>query len=146
MHDFDAGKNDARTSEFFEALDRSSFSLDGSMILLDNVIEILALPDHDLRAVLPIVILDPGFVGAALVDVGDPGKPVILDGAREESTCGTTIAFGGEQEINGVSLFIHRAVPIAILAANLDVRLVHAPALADRAPTALALSFPESFL
>ena len=48
------------------------------MVLLDNVVEVFALADHDLGAMLPIVVLDSGVVRAALVDVDDLGKAVVL--------------------------------------------------------------------
>src|SRR5450755_2621198 len=98
------------------------------MVLLDNVVEVFALSDHDLGAVLPIVVLDSGVVRAALVDVDDLGKAVVLDGAREEALRRTTIAFGGQQEVDGVPLLINRAIPIPVIAADLDVRLVQSPA------------------
>ena len=116
------------------------------MVLLDNVVEVFALSDHDLGALLPIVVLDSGVVRAALVDVDDLGKAVVLDGAREEAPCRTTITFGGQQEVDGVPLLINRAIPIPVLAADLDVRLVQAPTLADRADAPFALPFTEGFL
>jgi hypothetical protein len=124
VHRFDSSENDARTSEIFEAEYRPGFSFNGSMILLHDVIEKFALPDQHRRAMLPIVILDPGFVRAALINVGDSRKAIVLDGAREEASCSTAIAFGGEQEIHGAALLIYRAIPVPILAANLDVRFV----------------------
>jgi hypothetical protein len=105
------------------------------MVLLDNVVEVFALSDHDLGALLPIVVLESGVVCAALVDVDDLGKAVVLDGAREEALRRTTIAFRGQQEVDGVPLLINRAIPIPVLAADLDVRLVQSPAFADRAPS-----------
>jgi hypothetical protein len=44
------------------------------MVLLDNVIEVFALSDHDLGAMLPIAVLDSGVVRTAFVDVDDLGK------------------------------------------------------------------------
>jgi hypothetical protein len=92
------------------------------MVLLDNVVEVFALPDHDLGAVLPIVVLDSRVVRTALVDVDDLGKAVVLDGAREEPNCGATITFAGEQEVDGVPLLINRAIPIRLKCANAQKR------------------------
>ena len=58
----------------------------------------------------------------------------------------TTIACGGQQEVDGVSLLINRAIPIPVLAADLDVRLVQSPAFADRTDASFALPFPKGFL
>jgi hypothetical protein len=67
-----------RVSEFFEAENRSSFSLDGSMILLDNIIEELALSDRYVRTVLSVKILDAGLVRSALIDICDARKRLFL--------------------------------------------------------------------
>jgi hypothetical protein len=121
-------------------------ALDRAMVLLDNVVEVFALSDHDLGALFPVVVLDSGVVRAALVDVDDLGKAVVLDGAREEAPCRTTITFGGQQEVHGVPLLINRAIQIPVLAADLDVRFVQSPAFADRADAAFALPFTKGFL
>src|ERR1019366_2061054 len=146
VHKLDATQNDPRTTEVLEALYRARDAFDRAMVLLDNVVEVFALSDHDLGALLPIVVLDSGVVRAALVDVDDLGKAVVLDGARKEALRGTTIAFGGQQEVDGVPLLINRAIPIPVLAADLDVRFVQSPAFADRAGAAFALPFTKGIL
>src|ERR1019366_4891550 len=120
VHKLDATQNDPRTTKVLEALYRACDALDRAMVLLDNVVEVFALSDHDLGALLPIVVLDPRVVCAALVDVDDLGKAVVLDGAREEALRRTTIAFGGQQEVDGVPLLITRGIPIPVLPADLD--------------------------
>jgi hypothetical protein len=132
--------------EVLEALYRARDALDRAMVLLNNVVEVLTLSDRDLGAMLPIVVLDSGVVRAALIDVDDLGKAVVLDGAREEPQRRTTIAFGGQQEVDGVSLFIHGTITIPVLAADLDVRLVQALTLADSTDAAFALPFTKDFL
>ena len=146
VHKLDAAQNDSRTTKVLEALDWARDALDCTVILLDDVVQVLALPNHDFGAVLGIVIPDPGLVRSALVDVDDLGKAVVLDGAREEALRRTTIAFGGQQEVDGVPLLINRAIPIPVLAANLDVRLVQSPAFADRTDASFALPFAKGFL
>src|SRR5450755_3181493 len=79
VHELDATQNDSRTTEVLEALYRACDALDRAMVLLDNVVEVFALSDHDLGALLPIVVLDSGVVRAALVDVDDLGKAVVLE-------------------------------------------------------------------
>src|SRR5450755_4658587 len=71
---------------------------------------------------------------------------VVFDGAREEAPRRTTIAFGGEQEVDRVPLLINRAIPIPVLAADLDVRFVQSPAFANRTEAAFALPFTKGFL
>ena len=146
MHDFNSSEDDTCTSEIFESEHRPRSSFDRSMILLNDVVEILALSDHNLRAILPIVILKSGFICAALIDVGDPRKEIVLDRAREEPARSATITFGGEQEIHGVALLIYRTIQIAILTPDFDVGLVHTPAFSDCADATFALSPSERFL
>ena len=112
VHDFDTAENDARATEVFEPLYRARDALDRAVVLFDDVVQVLALPNRDLGAMLRIVVTDPSRVSAALVDVDDLGKAVVLDGAREEAPCRTTITFGGQQEVDGVPLLINRAIPI----------------------------------
>jgi hypothetical protein len=128
-HDFDAAENDARATEVFEALYRARDALDRAVVLLDDVVQLLALPNHDLGAMLRIVVTDPGRVRAALVDVDGLGKTVVLNGALEKPAGSVTIPFGAEQEVDGVSLLVNGTIPIPVLAADLDVRLVQAPTL-----------------
>ena len=71
VHKLDATQNDPRTTKVLEALYRARDTLDRAMVLLDNVVEVFALSDHDLGAMLPIVVLDCGVVRAALVDVDE---------------------------------------------------------------------------
>jgi hypothetical protein len=146
VHDFDAAENDGRAAEVLEALYRACDALDRAMVLLDNVVEVFALPNHNFGAVLGIGITDPGLVRSALIDVDDLGKTVVLDGALEKPPCRTTIAFGGQQEVDGVSLLVNGTIPIPVLVADIDVRLVQTPTLADRADAPFALPFTEGFL
>jgi hypothetical protein len=95
---------------------------------------------------LPIVVLDCGVVRAALVDVDDLGKAVVLDGAREEPPCRTTIAFGGQQEVDRVALFIHGTIPVTIFPTDLDIGFVQAPTLAHRTDASFALPFTKGLL
>jgi hypothetical protein len=117
-----------------------------SLLLLDDVVQVLALPNHEFGAVLGIVIPDPGLVRSALVDVDDLGNTVVLDRAREEPPCRTTIAFGGQQEVDRVALFIHGTIPVTIFPADLDIGFVQAPTLADGTDTSFALPFTKGFL
>jgi hypothetical protein len=48
VYRLDATQNDPRTTEILEALYRARDSLDRAMVLLDNVVEVFALSDHDL--------------------------------------------------------------------------------------------------
>jgi hypothetical protein len=53
------------------------------------------------------------------------------------------IAFGCQQEVDGVVLFIHGTIPVVILPADLDVRLIKMPALADCTDATFAFPFKK---
>ena len=55
-------------TELFETLDRTGDALDRAMVLLHDVVEGLALPNHDVGAVLGVEVTDLGLVRSALID------------------------------------------------------------------------------
>jgi hypothetical protein len=68
VHELDPGKSCRSRSKGFETQHWSHHSLDGSVILFDNVVQILVLTDFDIRFVLLVEAFDRRRVGAALVD------------------------------------------------------------------------------
>jgi hypothetical protein len=60
----------------------------------------------------------------------------------EKPQRGFLVAMGGEEEIDGLAVPVDGAVEVFPLAFDLDVRLIHPPALADQALS----PFPESGL
>jgi hypothetical protein len=58
---------------------------------------------------------------------------VLPHGLLEKAQRGLLVARGGEQEVDGLTLFVDSPVELLPLALDLDVRLVYPPALADRA-------------
>ena len=68
VHQLDPRERHGRRPEGLEPQHRSHQSLDGSMILLNNVVEIFDLTDLDASFVFSIVTFDRRRVGAALVD------------------------------------------------------------------------------
>jgi hypothetical protein len=64
---------------------------------------------------------------------------VLSDGFLEEAQSGLLVSVGRQQEVDGLTVPVDSAVEISPLALDLDVRLVHPPALAYRA----LVTFPE---
>jgi hypothetical protein len=77
------------------------------------------------RAVFPVVALNSRFIGVTAVDSNRLGDSVAADGFLQKPECRLFIAVLREQKVNGLVLLIHRAVQIAPLALDLDIRLVH---------------------
>jgi hypothetical protein len=68
VHQFNAGEGHSRGPEGFEPQHRSCLSLDGSVILLDDVVEVFDLAYLNTSLGLGVVTLDRRRVGTALVD------------------------------------------------------------------------------
>ena len=96
VHELNAAKDDACATKGFEAQHRPNDPLNRSVVLFDDVVEILALSNDDRRVLRSVVGFDGSFVGAALVDGHDLGRSVVLDGTGEETVRRSLIAFGGQ--------------------------------------------------
>ena len=68
VHQFNARKRYLSRSERFESQHRSCQSFNSSVILFNDVVEVLHLPDLDASLMILIVVFDRCRVGAALVD------------------------------------------------------------------------------
>ena len=94
----------------------------------DNVIQIFHLADDDGGAVLLIVAFDGGFIGVTAVDGNLLGNPVAADSFLQKAQRGLLVSLLGEEEINGLAMFIHRPILVIPLPFDLNIRLIHPPA------------------
>jgi hypothetical protein len=60
VHEFDAGGKDAGAAKIFEAERRSGSTFDGTAVLLDDVVQVLGLPDDDRLPALGVPCRRPG--------------------------------------------------------------------------------------
>ncbi len=119
---------------------RTNSALDGTMILLDPIIEIGALSDPDRLHLAPRSVLEPlcrvaGHdrlpVGLAAVD-HDPLWPAMPPkGSAQELLGGGQIAPLTEPEFDRIAVAVDRAIQIAPLAPDLDVGFVDMPSPGD---------------
>jgi TetR/AcrR family transcriptional regulator, transcriptional repressor for nem operon len=79
VHLLDPGERHGGTPEGLEPQHRSHQSLDGSVILLNNVVEIFDLTDLGASFVLGVTTFDRRCVGAALVDRDLLGRTIMPD-------------------------------------------------------------------
>ena len=120
---------------------RTSDAFDGPMVLRHKVVQVLDLPHDDHCLTSAIDLINGRLVGAAFVHRDFFGCAVGLHGFFEEQQgCGLA-ASGRQQEVDRLSLVVHRAVQVFLDTFNLDTGLVHPPAAAHR-----ALVFAEHFL
>ena len=79
MHQFNPSQRDRRRPKCFESQQRSRLTFDRPVVLLDNVIEILGLPQSDASFMGVVVIFNPGGVGTTLVDRDLVRQPRLID-------------------------------------------------------------------
>src|SRR5260370_22305424 len=68
MHDLDAAQNDTRAVEILESQHRSDSALDGAMVLLNDVVQILDLTNLDRGFALGIHRMKRGQIGSAFIN------------------------------------------------------------------------------
>ena len=68
VHRLDTRQQDPRAAQGFETQHGPSNSLDGTMVLLDNVIQVFALAPLNVSLMAGVVAIDCCGVGTALVD------------------------------------------------------------------------------
>lgn len=85
--------------------------------------------------------LESGLVGAAFVDRHGFRCTLLGDRFLKVAARRSRVAIGTQQEIDRVPFLVDRAIEIFLFTVDLDIGLVHAPALADR-----ALVPPKNFL
>ena len=112
VHEFDAGQDVSGGPKGFEAKHRSGHALDGAMVLLDDVVEILDLANDDAVFQPVIDVIDGRLVGAALVHRDLFRRAVLTHGHVEKAIGGGLVALGGQQEIDRLACLVHRAVQI----------------------------------
>ena len=128
MHELDAGEHGASGAERFEVEHRPGHSLDGAMILLDDVVEVFNLAHQDQHFAVGVDRIDRRLVGAALVHRDLVRIAVCSHGLVEEALRCGHIGLSREQEVDGFSLLVDGTVKVLPDALDVDVGLIHAPA------------------
>jgi hypothetical protein len=136
MHEFDAGNRRRGSSKVLEAEHRSEPQLDRSVILLDQIVDVLGRPD---LALISLGMFAESLLGRAMrsliaVECDLMRQSALAsESAPEERLGGGDVSFGAQQEIDGLSLFVDGAVEIGPAASDFDVGFVDAPGPAHRA-------------
>jgi len=112
MHQLNAGEGILGRIKRLKAQHRSRHPLHASMILLDDVVEILDLADFDRSAVIVIVALDGRGIGVAAIDGDLVRDAVATNGLVQEAPSRLFIPLLGQQKINGLAKFINGTIEI----------------------------------
>ena len=122
MHEFDAGDRRRGSSKVLEAEHRSEPQLDRSVILLDQIVDVLGRPD---LALISLGMFAESLLGRAMRSLIAVERDLMRqsalasESAPEERLGGGDVSFGAQQEIDGLSLFVDGAVEIGPAASDL---------------------------
>ena len=103
------------------------------MVLLDNVVEVFNLADKDRHGAVGVDLVRGRLVGATLVHRDFVWIAVRFHGLVEEALRRSHVPLRRQQEVDGLAMLVGGAVEVFPEALDVDIRLVHAPAAADRA-------------
>ena len=123
MNQFNTGQNCLCPTERLKSQHQPYSSFDIPVILLNQIVQVLALPDgHPFFFWFVGVECGQGRrVGATFIDSGHLGFAMMTNGlAKETQGCGG-VPPGGQQEVDGLTCTIYRAVQIFPLTFDFDV-------------------------
>jgi hypothetical protein len=130
VHGLDSGDGDPGAPKGLESEYRAGGPLDGPVVLLDNVVQILFWRIR-MSTQASALTFNGRRVGAALVN-GDLLRHIVqVDCSFQKATRRGQIALGGEQGIDCVPIAINSEVEVLPLAGHFDVGLVHSPTPAN---------------
>lgn len=86
--------------------------LDRPMVLLDDVVEVFDLTDHDLLFQAIVEIIDRRLVGAALVHCDLLGLTMQAHGLVEKAPGRCLVALGRQQVVDRAAVLVHCAVQV----------------------------------
>src|ERR1700733_11283117 len=117
---------------FLESEHRPNPAFDCSVVLLDDVIQILSLTDPDRWFTLDVDRFQRSQISSALIDRHCFRHAIMDHGLFEITLRRVFVASDTKQEVNGVAVPTHSAIQILPLSFDFDIGLVHAPAFPHR--------------
>ena len=133
VHGLDSGDRPARGWIALESQHRLADPFDEPMILLDDVVEVLALSvkDGDWKLIVVDRLCDGHFRRRSLVRRDHARHPVVTgcQCLSQETLRGVLVAKLRYQEINGFTVGIDRSIQIVVDAVYLQVGFIHSPGI-----------------
>jgi hypothetical protein len=127
MHQLNTYKGRSSRLKRFEPQHGPCDPLHTTMILLDDVVEILDLADFNRRAVRLVVALDGGFIGLTAIKRDLLRDAMTADRLGQEPLGRSLVARLGQQEVDRLARLIHGTIEVIPLPVDFDVGLVHPP-------------------
>jgi hypothetical protein len=131
MGKLDTGQCDGRTRKRFEASHRGAPAFDRSVILLNEIVEVLATPHLN---VLPLRILPPQVPKGQMTlpetierDLARPPRQTPRQRLAEECLCNGDTAILAKQKIHRLAVLVDSPIEIVPFAPDLYVSLIHPP-------------------
>jgi hypothetical protein len=106
MHEFDAGEKDAGAAEILEAEHRSGSTLNSTVVLLDDIVQVLDLAHDDPLSWSGVQGFESRHIRAAFIDGHFFRCGVPLDRLFEEPACRGLVAPRPQQEIESVTWLV----------------------------------------
>ena len=102
------------------------------MVLLDDVIQVLALPDLNV-GIRPLIV-HPNCrpIGTAFVDIDQFRGSIVLDGLYQERLSTHALSVLGQQKVYRVPILVNGTIEVLPLPFHFDIGLVHPPPIANR--------------
>ena len=110
VHEFDAGEKDAGAAKILEAEHRSGSAFYGTVVLIDDVVQVLDLTHDDPLPSSDVHGFESRHIRAALIDGHFLWCAVSLNRRFEEPACRGLVAMRPQQEIHGAACLIDRTV------------------------------------
>jgi hypothetical protein len=132
-HELDASEHIGGDAKRLETQHWRGHALRRTMILLDDVVEVLDLAYGDRSSHSAVDLVDGGLVGATFIHHDLLRRAILTHSLMKEPLGGGHVTVRREEEVDGPTFLVDGAVEILLDALDLDVRLVHPPATADRA-------------
>jgi hypothetical protein len=133
MRELDAGNRNRRVRERFESSHRRAASLDGAVVLLDQVIQIVVRPNLHVAPARVLTSQQPQCASTRHVSVERHFARHTRKrrGKRftKERLCGRDAAVAARKEVDGLAVLINGAVQVMPLRSDRNVRLVDPPPL-----------------
>ena len=94
------------------------------MILLNDIVEVFTLPNHDALVFVYVVLLDARCISAALIDIDQTRLTVGADRFVEKTPGRLLITLRSEQEIDSLAMLVDGAIEIFPLTYDFDIGLI----------------------
>jgi hypothetical protein len=112
MHCLNPLQDDASTPEILEAHHWLDSAFDGPMILFDDVVQILDLPDLDGRLLFSVDGLKGGQIGPVFIHGHGLRRAVPIDGFLEVAARSSLVVMRPQQKIHRIAGLVHCAIQV----------------------------------